>query len=113
MQPQPESWLARAKRFEPVKLVRTIKAALAVLSLLGYIPLSQTQVTFFGAQLDILLPAVGALAWPLVEWIAASWLRSKVASPATQEVLARAALSSESAQGEARDKAIEVLSEQA
>ena len=88
MTPTPESWLRRAKKFEPVKLVRTIKAVLAVASLLGFIGLTQTQVTFLGSQLEVVLPALGAVAWPLVEWLSARWLRSKVTPQARAEPIA-------------------------
>ena len=100
MTPQPENWLARAKKLEPARLVRNIKAILAVASLLGYVGLTQTQITFLGTQLEIILPLVGAVLWPVVEWIATRWLRSKVASPETAETLASAVLEVEKARGQ-------------
>ena len=104
MTPQPENWLARAKKLEPARLVRNIKAILAVASLLGYVGLTQAQITFLGTQLEIILPLVGAVLWPVVEWVATRWLRSKVTPQAKVEPIAEVLVKAEEAQ--ARGEAV-------
>ena len=43
---------------------------------------------FFSQQLEVILPAFGAILWPLVEYLSARWLRGKVTPQARAEPIA-------------------------
>ena len=101
MTPQSQGWLERMKQLEPARLVAYFKAVLSALSLLGYVGLNLAKINAVSDQLLIIAPPLlGVVVWPAVEWLTTRWLRSKVASPATAEVLAEAVLSVEKARGE-------------
>ena len=84
------TWLTTMQKTQPARLVRNIKAVLAVLSLLGYVGLTQAQIDVLGVNLEIILPLLGAILWPAVEWVATKWLHARVSPEATTKPMAEA-----------------------
>ena len=85
----PLTWLEKMKKFEPTKLVKYLSAGLKLASAVGWVGFTSAQVGLIDTQLGVLAPLIIEAVVQALDWIAHRWLRSKVSSPATSEIMAK------------------------
>ncbi len=84
---------------EPVRLAALVRSLILIGSTFGLLGLSKEDATFLGAQLDVLIPVLLPVLIAIVEWTSAHWVRSKVSSPETSELLANTVKDIETSRG--------------